>query len=657
MPPARKYTLFLLVVLVAAFVFYTYVQFQENRKRAAIEQNATTRRNIYLLTAAGLRPDHLSSYLYQPIQTPAIDYLAYDGVRFSNAFSTSPESLAAHLSLLTGVYPFHEPVSGSLNFLFGLNSKRPPSDLESIPSFLKNQGYLTAAFLSEPELRLPSFFLQWFDSVFCGDKLTYDWQPSYSVPRVTEIASDWVLKNRSHPHFVWINFDEPTIPFAPPAPYDRHYQKHPYDGEIAALDEQVGLFMNLLKARGIFRQSIVILASPFGERVQTSGARFASLSEGTLRIPLIFTAPGILPTHQLYTSTASLVDVFPTLLALLQKTPSNGIDGDPLFEKGTSRELVRDYLFSETILPQFFGIPPQFAIQTKGGKHWISSQENSGDPENKKMNDVLRKTGIPFLPPAQAAALDYDPGVLLSNVYDLARKGKPLLGLDLLQSAVEKKSPSAYLLELSGQLKEAAGDSLSALNYYSAAREIRPDPDLLDRMARVLIKLNHYDQAMALEKSLPNQQTSYFHLSTKGLALFYVGKYSEAVETLSEAIKQNPYYAEAYLDRGTAFRHLGNIEKAESDLKRAIELDSQDPVGYQRLANLLIETPRKLEAIPYLRKLLELETEDYGVMVQLAELHYDAGNNQLAQKLLADVITKSHDSVAKQEAKNLLAQH
>lgn len=659
MSSSRKYTLWLIAVLIAAFVFYTYVQYRESQQRIEAARKTESRRNIYLITASGLRPDHLSSYLYQPIQTPAIDFLAYDGIRFSNAFSTSPESLSAHLSVLTGLYPFHQPLAGTLDFLFGLAANAPSKDLQSLPELLSNQGYLTAAFLSDSQLRSPSFFLKLFDAVFCGDKPLYQWQTSYSVPAITQIASDWILKNRSKLHFVWLNFDEPTVPFQPPPPYDRHYAKHSYDGEIAALDEQLALFMNLLKTRGLFRQSIVILTSPYGETVQPPGTRLGSLKEGNLRVPLIFAAPGILPTHQLYSSQASLVDVFPTLLSLLQKSSSYDLDGQPLFEKGSSREIVRDFLFAETLLPRFFGFLPQYAVRTRGGKHWVSGQEGAPGKQDKETVEALRSVGITLASQVQANQMEHDPAALLENVLDLARKGEASLALDLLQSAIGKQAPSAFILELSGQLAEASGDLQTALKYYSQAQDRNANPDRIDRIARVYLKLNQFDQAEALERASFSQiqKRTYFSVSTQGLILFYKGKYSEAVELFKQALKQNPYYTEAYLYRGTAYRHLGETEKAIADLKRAIDLAPDEPLAYQRLASLLMDTPQKLEAIPYLRKLLELEPDKYKIMVQLAELHYEAGNRPQAQKLLGEVITKSPDPVVQQEAKRLLAVH
>ncbi|MCI0612736.1 hypothetical protein L0244_07075, partial [bacterium] len=58
-----------------------------SREISKPEKQITVPRNVYIITASGTRPDHLSSYMYQSIQTVGLDYFAYDGIRFTRAFS------------------------------------------------------------------------------------------------------------------------------------------------------------------------------------------------------------------------------------------------------------------------------------------------------------------------------------------------------------------------------------------------------------------------------------------------------------------------------------------------------------------------------------------------------------------------------------------
>jgi len=57
-------------------------------------QNVTPRPNIFLITIDTLRADHVHCYGYEQIQTPALDSIAKEGIRFAQAFTPSPITIA-----------------------------------------------------------------------------------------------------------------------------------------------------------------------------------------------------------------------------------------------------------------------------------------------------------------------------------------------------------------------------------------------------------------------------------------------------------------------------------------------------------------------------------------------------------------------------------
>src|SRR5260221_966111 len=77
---------------------------------------------IILISIDTLRADHLPAYGYRKVRTPAIDALATDGVVFERAYSHAPQTLPAHVSLLTGRLPFETGVRDNAGFLV------PPSE-------------------------------------------------------------------------------------------------------------------------------------------------------------------------------------------------------------------------------------------------------------------------------------------------------------------------------------------------------------------------------------------------------------------------------------------------------------------------------------------------------------------------------------------------
>src|SRR6202521_3270442 len=95
--------------------------------------------DVFLVTIDTLRADHVHCYGYGPIQTPALDSLAKDGVRFAQAFTPSPITISSHTSILTGLLPSSHGVS---DFGVALAATHP-----TLAELLMKRGYRTAAFI------------------------------------------------------------------------------------------------------------------------------------------------------------------------------------------------------------------------------------------------------------------------------------------------------------------------------------------------------------------------------------------------------------------------------------------------------------------------------------------------------------------------------
>src|SRR5258708_16073120 len=61
--------------------------------------------DVYLITIDTLRADHVGCYGYRQVETPALDAIAADGVRFTQAFTHSPITNTSHITILTGLFP------------------------------------------------------------------------------------------------------------------------------------------------------------------------------------------------------------------------------------------------------------------------------------------------------------------------------------------------------------------------------------------------------------------------------------------------------------------------------------------------------------------------------------------------------------------------
>src|SRR4051812_36023363 len=94
--------------------------------------------NVLLVVLEGARPDHFSGAGYHFETTPFLDQVAREGVRFPLAFTTAPSSVAAHASMLTGLFPSLHGATEETGVL------GPTTRV--LPEVLKRGGYRTAAF-------------------------------------------------------------------------------------------------------------------------------------------------------------------------------------------------------------------------------------------------------------------------------------------------------------------------------------------------------------------------------------------------------------------------------------------------------------------------------------------------------------------------------
>src|SRR5216117_2644615 len=99
----------------------------------------TARPGVFLITIDTLRADHVHCYGYERIQTPALDLLAKQGIRFTQAFTPSPITNTSHTTILTGLLPSNHGVT---DFAVPLADSHP-----TWAELLKQKRYHTAAFI------------------------------------------------------------------------------------------------------------------------------------------------------------------------------------------------------------------------------------------------------------------------------------------------------------------------------------------------------------------------------------------------------------------------------------------------------------------------------------------------------------------------------
>src|ERR1700691_4168893 len=279
----------------------------------AAQTSAKPALNVVLITIDTLRADHVGCYGYKQIKTPNMDGLAADGVRFERAFAVVPVTLPSHSSILTGTYPMF---SGMHDFSANKLSSLQPT----LASVLKQSGYETGAVVAAAVLDSRFGLNQGFD--FYYDHFDFNRLDEANLDEmqrpgnvVADVALDWLAKTSQKKFFLWMHLYDPHFPYHLAEPYRREYAGRPYDGEIAFADEQVGRLLRFLKAKGIYKNTVIVLCGDHGESLGEHGEKTHGffIYNATMHVPLIIRVPEN-TASRVVADPVSLVDLMPTVL-------------------------------------------------------------------------------------------------------------------------------------------------------------------------------------------------------------------------------------------------------------------------------------------------------------------------------------------------------
>jgi tetratricopeptide (TPR) repeat protein len=235
------------------------------RKTSSVE---TPRPSILLITLDTTRADAV-----RPDVAPNFDAFAKRGVRFTQAYTPVPQTLAAHCSMMTGLYPAGHGVHENGRYL--------AQNVPLVAEQLKAAGYRTAAFVSAFALDRRFGLARGFD-VYDDD--FGQGRPERNAKETTDRVLEYLSKPSDRTSFIWVHYYDPHFPYMPPPPF------RGYLGEVGFMDQQLG---RLLAA---FRGAVII-AGDHGEGLGEHGeAQHGDLLyQATMHVPLAMAGPGVSP--------------------------------------------------------------------------------------------------------------------------------------------------------------------------------------------------------------------------------------------------------------------------------------------------------------------------------------------------------------------------
>jgi arylsulfatase A-like enzyme len=303
--------------------------------------------HVVLVSIDTLRADHLGAYGYDRPTSPHLDALASEGTLFWNASSTSPWTLPAHASLLTGRWPSRHGVRSEAH--------RIPGDVPLLAELLRRQGWATAAVVNSRYLGRRFGFDRGFDHF-----------QALPAPRSTEAsgveaaALDWLERHADAErfflfvHFYDVHSDYGATPelearFGVEGPGlegrteelravrrgeralsgdDLRRLRGLYDAGIARVDAAVGRLVAALDRHGLRDSTWVVVTADHGEEFLEHGGVLHGRTHyrEVLRVPLVFAGPGVVRGRRI-DAPVSVADVAPTLLGALGHPAPAGMDG------------------------------------------------------------------------------------------------------------------------------------------------------------------------------------------------------------------------------------------------------------------------------------------------------------------------------------------
>ena len=308
--------------------------------------------NIVYIFADDLGYGDLSCYGAKDINTPNIDQIAKQGIKFTEFYSASSVCSPSRAALLTGRYPQRM----GINTVFFPESFTGIPDTEiTIPEILKEKGFATGIVgkwhLGHHYQYLP--LQQGFDEYFGipysndmesvvymrGNEVeSYKVKQQYITKTYTKEAQKFITKNKDNSFFLYIAHSMPHVPLYASEEFIGTSKRGLYGDVVQELDWSVGQILKSLREHGILENTLIVFSSDNGPwlAMKEDGGSAGDLREGKtftfdggMKVPTVAMWKNRIPQGIINTEVASQMDWFPTIANITGSSIPKGlvIDG------------------------------------------------------------------------------------------------------------------------------------------------------------------------------------------------------------------------------------------------------------------------------------------------------------------------------------------
>jgi tetratricopeptide (TPR) repeat protein len=155
-----------------------------------------------------------------------------------------------------------------------------------------------------------------------------------------------------------------------------------------------------------------------------------------------------------------------------------------------------------------------------------------------------------------------------------------------------------------------------------ALREIEKLRKEVELVKKDKTQIARYDQAI--------QDLSATEWYRKGLTAMRTGNYNEAISAYTKAVRLDPQYVLAYIDRSFAYSKLGNFQQVFENANKAIELDPRNARAYVNRGDAYSRVGNNQQAFKDANKAIELDSKNVMAYVNRGLAYSRLDNNQQA---------------------------
>ena len=302
-------------------------------------------------------------------QTPNLDRMAAEGVRFTAFYVPAPVCTPSRAALMTGSYPMRVGLANRVLFPYSQHGLNP--DEVTVAEVLKGVGYRTKAIgkwhLGHQKKFFPTRqgFDEYFGIPYSNDMGSHDYRaqgivspplpiyrneelvdqhPSQALltKRWTAAAVEFIERDAPEPFFLYVAHSMPHLPIDASSDFKGKTEHGLYGDVIEEVDWSVGEILAALQRKGVDENTLVVFTTDNGPVVQSAtqlGHRSGAAGplrgnknttwEGGMRVPGIMRWPAKIPAGQVCRELATTMDLLPTIAAIAEAKLPTGrtIDG------------------------------------------------------------------------------------------------------------------------------------------------------------------------------------------------------------------------------------------------------------------------------------------------------------------------------------------